>query len=130
MIPPSREPFPGSASPVTGNVTSMSCANSSRHWKIHRCCASDATSQVRGPMRTAVVAVVALALAACSGDKPADSADAGAPKANPAGAGQAEVNAVLQSTGAPLAKLQFVIDSRPVVGKSFQLTLVASAATA
>jgi hypothetical protein len=75
-----------------------------------------------------VLTAMALALAACSGEKRADAdsaAGAGAQRA--AGAADEPVAAVLQSAGAPLVQLQFVLGTRPVVGTPFTVQLVVSA---
>lgn len=80
-------------------------------------------------MRSSLVAVVVLVLAGCGGDAPEEAGSAGTSATAPAAAaaGADAVNAVLQTRGTPIARLQFVIDSRPVVGQSFKVKLVASA---
>jgi hypothetical protein len=85
-------------------------------------------------MKNAAVTVVALALAlaACNKAAEPDAAASGtvaapAPAGGAAGGGGDAVQAVLQSTGEPVAKLQFVLESRPVAGKPFPLQLHVSA---
>jgi hypothetical protein len=86
-------------------------------------------------MKTVAMAVAtALVLAGC-GRKDAQQAAAPAGSAAPsasvaAGSGldQNAVAAVLQSPGAPVAALSFLIESRPVVDKPFALKLLATAA--
>jgi glucose/arabinose dehydrogenase len=81
-------------------------------------------------MRIAVVAMLALVLAACgskteneaAAQKRAATASAQAPDSE-------EVAAVLESTGTPLAKVSFVIESRPVVGRAFNVKVIVSSTT-
>jgi len=79
-------------------------------------------------MRIALVAMLALALAACGSKTeeavPAKKHTAAAATHPPA---DDEVAAVLESTGTALAQLRFVIAERPVVGKPFNLKLIVSA---
>jgi hypothetical protein len=84
-------------------------------------------------MKTHALAFVAMALAlsAC-GSKSEDDAGAGTQAAtatanNSARAGDA-VAAVLQSQGTPVARLAFVLETRPVVGQPFSIKLEVSAA--
>jgi PBP1b-binding outer membrane lipoprotein LpoB len=81
-------------------------------------------------MRIVLVATLALMLAAC-GSKTGD--EAAAQKRAASAAAQApgsdEVAAVLESAGAPLARVRFVIDSRPVAGKAFNVKVIVSSAT-
>ena len=81
-------------------------------------------------MRIAPVAMLALVLAAC-GSKTEDEAAAQkrAASASAQVPGSEEVAAVLDSTGTPLAKVRFVIESRPVVGKTFSLKVIVSSTT-
>jgi hypothetical protein len=76
--------------------------------------------------RLPAMLVVGCLVAACSGEKAGDSATTAA-KA-PAAAGVEAVAAVLQSEGAPAAKLAFVVVTRPVVGAQSDLRLDFSAA--
>ncbi len=79
-------------------------------------------------MRIALVAMLALVLPAC-GSKTEEAATAKhAAAAATHIAVDDEVAAVVDSAGTPLAKVRFVIDSRPVSGKPFNLKLVFSAA--
>ncbi len=79
-------------------------------------------------MRIALVALLALLLPAC-GSKTEETAAARHSTATTTHtAGEDEVAAVLESAGTPLAKVRFVIDSRPVAGTPFNLKLVVSAA--
>lgn len=85
-------------------------------------------------MKNAAVTAVALtlALAACDKGPDQEAPSAGvaptAPAAGAARVGSNAVQAVLQSSGTPVAKLEFVLDSRPVAGKPFALQLHVSAA--
>ncbi|MDQ2641524.1 MAG: hypothetical protein M3Y79_13215 [Pseudomonadota bacterium] len=83
-------------------------------------------------MKTAAVAmlVMALALAGCK-DKPPDDGAGTTARAASAVRGTASdaVAAVLMSTGTPVAKLSYVVESRPVQGVPFTVSLLASAAT-
>lgn len=83
-------------------------------------------------MKIVLVAGFALALAACgSGGSDEQQQAAGAASAQrAAAAGDEAVAAVLQSTGAPVARLSFVIESRPEPGKPFRVRLVVTAAEA
>lgn len=85
-------------------------------------------------MKTAAVAmlVTALALAGCK-DKPAEdevgtTARSGDSAATRASASDA-VPAVLMSSGTPAAKLSYVVESRPLKGAPFKVSLLLSAAT-
>lgn len=70
---------------------------------------------------------MALVLAACGSKSKDDAAQAtSATGARPAAGGDDSVPAALQSQGAPVAQLRFLIDTRPVVGKPFRLQLIAS----
>jgi hypothetical protein len=69
---------------------------------------------------------VGFLVAGCSGEKAGDTVITGA-KA-PAAAGVEAVAAVLQSAGTPVAKLAFVVVTRPVVGAPSDLRLDFSAA--
>jgi len=85
-------------------------------------------------MRTCLLAISALLLAACGGASPDAGTGAGRPAtgaaiARPASTDDA-VAAVLESPGTPVAQLRFLIDSRPVAGKPFRLQLIASAGEA
>jgi hypothetical protein len=71
--------------------------------------------------RLPVMLVVGCLVAACSGEKPGGSATTAAKP--PATAGVEAVPAVLQSEGAPAAKLAFVVVTRPVVGAQSDLRL-------
>lgn len=77
--------------------------------------------------------VLALGLAACERSPEPDPAAAAAGPARATSApatgngGSDAVQAVLQSQGSPVAKLQFVLESRPVVGAPFALQLHVSA---
>ncbi len=78
--------------------------------------------------RLVAMLVVALVIAGCGKGKQADSvADAEAAAKAPAAAGADVVAAVLQSPGTPIAKLGFVIATRPVVGTQSGLRLDFSA---
>lgn len=79
-------------------------------------------------MRSALVAVVVLVLAGCDGGASGDADGAGTGAAAPAvaAAGAEAVNAVLQTPGTPVARLQFVIETRPTVGQSFKVQLLAN----
>jgi len=85
-------------------------------------------------MKTAAVTmlVMALALAGCK-DKPAeDEAGATARSGDSTavrGAASDAVAAALLSTGTPLAKLSYVVESRPLKGAPFKVSLLVSAAT-
>lgn len=84
-------------------------------------------------MKMAAVATLAmtLALAGC-GDKPADEAGSAASSGAGAAARGAPgdaVAAVQLSTGTPLAKLSYVVESRPVKGAPFKVSLLLSAST-
>lgn len=86
-------------------------------------------------MKNAAVTVVALAMTLAACDKGPEqqavstgtAAPVAAPEAGTARGGGDAVQAVLQSQGTPLARLQFVLDSRPVAGKPFSLQLHFSA---
>lgn len=81
-------------------------------------------------MKYLLVATLALALAACGSAGDDDAASAGATTSfRAAAAGDALVKAVQDSPGTPVAQLQFLIDTRPVVGKPFQVRLIATAAS-
>lgn len=77
-------------------------------------------------MRNYLIASMLLALVACGSkeDEPGQSAVQTGPR--PVVVGDESVAAVKESSGAPVARLRFVIDSRPVVGKPFQVRLLAS----
>jgi hypothetical protein len=84
-------------------------------------------------MKTSAVTMlaVALALAGC-GDKPAADGEAGT--AVPSGEGTAAraapgdaVPAVQMSTGTPVAKLSYVVETRPLKGVPFNVSLLVSA---
>lgn len=85
-------------------------------------------------MKIAAVAMLALSLglAACEKgpgtDEPASTPSAGG-NAGRGSSGDA-VAAVLTSPGTPVAKLSFVVDSRPVKGVPFKVGLIASAGAA
>jgi hypothetical protein len=88
-------------------------------------------------MKTVAVTILAIgfALTGC-GEKPGQD-ESGAPEPRAPAAGSAErsgageaVPAVLQSTGTPVAKLSFVVPTRPVKGQPFTLKLLASATAA
>jgi hypothetical protein len=68
--------------------------------------------------------VVVLAVAGCGKNKQADgAADAAATARAPVAAGADAVAAVLQSTGTPMAKLGFVVLTKPVIGVQSALRL-------
>lgn len=71
-----------------------------------------------------------LVLTGCGGGAPDESGAGGPSTAKPAAsvAGADAVSAVLQTAGTPVARLQFELESRPVVGQSFKVRLLASAA--
>jgi hypothetical protein len=74
-------------------------------------------------MRIGLVATLALVLCAC-GSKDEDGAVSKQAAATAVAAlGDESVAAVLESPGTPFAKLRFLVESRPVVGKPFNLTL-------
>lgn len=82
-------------------------------------------------MRTMLSAAVLGAMLAACGGEPKQGASEAPGTANRAGAAQGDdaVAAVLQSTGAPVAQLRFLLESRPEPGVPFLLRLVVSAAT-
>jgi hypothetical protein len=81
-------------------------------------------------MRIALVAMLALVLSAC-GSKTEDGAAAQKRTATASAQvpGGDEVAAVLDSPGTPVAKVRFVIESRPVAGRSFNVKVIVSSAT-
>jgi hypothetical protein len=83
-------------------------------------------------MRSGLIAMVLLVQAGCGGGASGDAGSAGTDVTAPAvaAAGAEAVDAVLQKSGTPVARLQFVIDSRPVVGQSFTVRLLATASEA
>jgi hypothetical protein len=85
-------------------------------------------------MKTHTVAFVAMALALSACGSKSDDDAAGGTQAAPTtangprgGAGDA-VAAVLQSEGTPVARLAFVLETRPVVGQPFSIKLEVTAA--
>lgn len=86
-------------------------------------------------MRTATVtiAAIALALGACGGKQeeraPGDAASTGEGATTASRAADNDAVAAVQSTpGTPVARLHFVIESRPVAGQPFVVRLLVSAA--
>lgn len=74
-------------------------------------------------MRIGLVATLALALCAC-GSKEDDSATSTQAATNAVAAlGDESVAAVKESPGTPVARLRFLLESRPVVGKPFNVKL-------
>jgi hypothetical protein len=87
-------------------------------------------------MKTVAVTILAIAFAlpGCGKNPGQDESGSPEPRA-PSAAGSAEragagdaTAAVLHSAGTPVAKLSYVVDSRPVKGQPFTLRLLASAA--
>lgn len=76
--------------------------------------------------RLVAMLVVALVAAGCSREN--SDAGGGSGTRAPTAAGTEPVAAVLQSTGTPVAKLGFVVVTRPVVGVQSELRLEISAA--
>jgi hypothetical protein len=79
-------------------------------------------------MRIGLVAMLVLVLAACGSQTDENAAKRTAGNSVKT-QGSDEVAAVLESAGAPVAKVQFVIESLPVVGKPFNVKVVVSSAT-
>jgi hypothetical protein len=80
-------------------------------------------------MRNGLLAMLALVLVACGSKTEEGGAAQRAAAASVQVAGSDEVAAVLESAGTPVAKVRFVIDSRPVVGRPFNVKVVVSSAT-
>lgn len=80
-------------------------------------------------MRNALVAMLALALAACGSKTEEEGAAQRAAAASAQVAGSDEVAAVLESRGTPVAKVRFVVESRPVAGRAFNVKVVVSSPT-
>lgn len=80
-------------------------------------------------MRHALVAMLALALAACGSKTEEEGAAQRAAAASALVVGSDEVAAVLESRGTPLAKVRFVVESRPVAGRAFNVKVVVASAT-
>jgi hypothetical protein len=80
-------------------------------------------------MRNGLLAMLALALVACGSKTEEQGAAQRAAAASAQVAGSDEVAAVLESSGTPVAKVRFVIESRPVVGRSFNVKVVVSSPT-
>jgi len=80
-------------------------------------------------MRSSVVAMGLLVLAGCGGGATEEAGRSGDAANKPAAAvaGADAVSAVLQTHGTPVARLQFEIETRPVVGQPFKVRLMASA---
>jgi hypothetical protein len=81
-------------------------------------------------MKSLLVATLVLVLAACGSKDEEEVAPASTAGSKPAAAGGDSVAAVLESQGAPVAQLRFVIETRPVVGKPFRVQLIAAAPAA
>lgn len=78
-------------------------------------------------MKLCLIATMALLLSACGGKTEGEVAGGKmAAASSGAGAGDDAVAAVKVSQGAPVAQLRFVLGSRPEVGKTFRMQLVAS----
>jgi hypothetical protein len=73
--------------------------------------------------------MLALALAACGSKTEEEGAAQRAAAASAMVAGSDETAAVLESRGTPLAKVRFVVESRPVVGRPFNVKVVVASAT-
>lgn len=80
-------------------------------------------------MRNALVAMLALALAACGSKTEEEGAAQRAAAASAQVAGSDEVAAVLESAGTPVARVRFVIESRPAVGRAFNVKVVVASPT-
>ncbi len=76
-----------------------------------------------GIMRIGLVATLALVLCACGSKDEQSATNKQAAATAVAALGDESVAAVLESAGKPLAKLRFLVESRPVVGKPFNLKL-------
>lgn len=82
--------------------------------------------------RTAAILLLSVALCACgrqSGSGEPEGAGTPAPTTSTQRTGDDAAPAVLQSTGAPVAQLSYIIDTRPVVAEPFTVKLRASSAT-
>lgn len=77
-------------------------------------------------MRNGLVALLALVLVACGSKTEEEGAAQRAAAASAQVAGSDEVAAVLESAGTPVARVRFVIESRPVAGRSFNVKVVVS----
>lgn len=74
-------------------------------------------------MRIGLVVTLALVLCACGSKEEESAANKQAAAKAVAVLGDESVAAVLESQGTPFARLRFLVESRPVVGKPFNLKL-------
>jgi hypothetical protein len=108
----------------------MSCANSCRHWKIPRYSGPERVRRHMdrdGIMRIGLVATLALVLCACGSKDEEGASNKQATATAVAALGDESVAAVKESPGTPLARLRFLVESRPVVGKPFNVKLMLTA---